>query len=100
MGFDERDLVRWFLTAGFEATGLAYEVLATRLPKSTDEALQLLDRRGNPTGPTRREAAVAALGPDADRYLRTYVEMHRQPRTSVEALAFLTATRQTDWATP
>jgi hypothetical protein len=94
MNFDERDLVRWFTGAGFEAVGLDYELLVTRLPTSTDRAEQLLDRRGNPTAPTLREAAIEALGADAYPYLRALVAANAsQPRTTVYAHAYLTATR-------
>lgn len=41
MNFDDRDLVRWFATAGFEAIGLHYELLATRVPSSADRAEQI-----------------------------------------------------------
>jgi arsenite methyltransferase len=95
MNFDERDLVRWFADAGFEAVGLDYELLVTRLPTSTDQAEQLLDRRGNPTAPTLREAAVEALGDHAaDSYLRALVAANAsRPRATVYAHAYLTATR-------
>jgi len=94
MNFDERDLVRWFATAGFEAVGLNYELLATRLRSSADRANQFLDMRGNPTAPTLREAAIEALGPDAESYLDAFVAAHvDQSRRSVYAHAFLTATR-------
>ena len=95
LGFDERDMVGWFIAAGFEAVGVSYELLYTRLPSDRDQALTFLDTRGNPTAPTWREAAVEALGPDAERYLNILVDArHGGLSTGINAHVFLTATRE------
>ena len=93
MGFDERDLVRTFAGAGFETVGLQYELLFAEHPVSRDDVERGFDLRGNPTGPTWREAAVAALGADAAGYLAGLAEGRAGgTRPVLFANAFLTAT--------
>jgi arsenite methyltransferase len=90
--FDERDLIRLFVEAGFDAVGARYELLAARDRWTAQRARRLLDQRGNPTGLTWREAAAEALGPDADEYLRAYVESRDgQVMTTITAVVYLTA---------
>jgi len=94
MDFDERDLVRAFAVAGFEAVGVEYEILVTRLPGTAEQARRFLDARGNPTAPTWIEAAMHALGPGAGAYLQAYVSSQEgRVRTDVHAFAFLTASK-------
>jgi len=94
MDFDERDLIRAFVEAGFDTVGVAYEILVTRLPGTAAQARQFLDERGNPTAPTWREAAVQALGHHASTYLQAYVSSQEgRVRTDVHAFAVLTASR-------
>jgi hypothetical protein len=92
--FDERDLVRLFVEAGFDAVGARYEILVTRQRRSAEQARRFLDQRGHPTGLTWREAAAEALGPGADEYLQAYLECRDgQVMTSVQAVLYLTAAR-------
>jgi arsenite methyltransferase len=92
--FDERDLIRLFVEAGFDAVGARYEILVARARWSAGQARRHLDQRGNPTGLTWREAAAEALGPDADEYLRDYVAARDgQERISINAVVYLTAAR-------
>jgi arsenite methyltransferase len=92
--FDERDLIRMFVEAGFDAVGAKYELLAARERWTADRARRFLDVRGNPTGLTWREAAAEALGPDADDYLRAYLESRDgQVMTTLTAVVYLTAAR-------
>ena len=93
MDFDERDLVRSFTAVGFDAVGLDYELLVTRQPDSRDAVERSFDMRGNPTAPTWREAADAALGADSGPYLAGLADARAgRSRTVVFANAFLTAT--------
>ncbi|HTW02446.1 MAG TPA: methyltransferase domain-containing protein [Streptosporangiaceae bacterium] len=92
--FDERDLIRLFVEAGFDAVGAKYELLAARERWTAERARRHLDLRGNPTGLTWREAAAGALGLDADEYLRAYLESRDgQTMTSITAVVYLTAAR-------
>lgn len=92
--FDERDLIRLFVEAGFDAVGAKYELLAARERWTAERARRFIDQRGNPTGLTWREAAIDALGPGADEYLRAYLESRDgQVMTTVTAVVYLTAAR-------
>jgi arsenite methyltransferase len=92
--FDERDLIRLFVGAGFDAVGARYELLAARERWTAERARRHLDHRGNPTGLTWREAAAEALGSDADEYLRDYVTARDgQEGTRITAVVYLTAAR-------
>ena len=91
--FDERDLVRSFVAAGFEAVGVDYELLVTRQSASRAEVEHGFEVRGNPTAPTWREAAEAVLGTDAAGYLTALAAARAdRPHTAVTASDLLTAT--------
>ncbi len=94
MDFDERDLTQYFIAAGFTAVGLVYELLDITHPTSEDDVRRSIVMRGNPTAPTWAEAAQAALGADADNYLYELIEFRtRRPTRTLNAVAYLTATR-------
>ena len=92
--FDERDLARWFLEAGFSQVRMSYEVTLSQgaMRASPSEIYARLRQRPNPVQPSYEEAARAVLGDEADAYLDRYVELIRsQPGRSVNAAAYVTA---------
>jgi arsenite methyltransferase len=101
LGFDERDLVRWFVAAGFAVT-LTYE--HTEGPDKTlgsaprreqqEQIAASLARRYNPTMPSYREAAEAVLGEGAAEHLVSIVNaMLAQPRWQAFGAAYVVARR-------
>jgi hypothetical protein len=90
--FDERDLIRLFVQAGFGSVGARYEILVARARRTAEQPRSFLDQRSNPTGPTWREAAAEALGADAGEYLREYLTARDgQEMTGIKVVVYLTA---------
>jgi arsenite methyltransferase len=101
LGFDERDLVRWFVGAGFFVT-LTYEHtegpgdMLSSVPRrrQQEQIAASLTRRTNPTMPSYREAAEAVLGEGAAEHLVFIVNaMLAQPRWQAFGAAYLVARR-------
>ncbi len=95
MGFDERDLLRWFVEAGFSKVRLMYwfehDADNRRRRKATLAALQA---RPNPSMMSYEEAARAVLGGTADEYLAEFIRLSRaHPRARPSAVAYVSATR-------
>jgi ubiquinone/menaquinone biosynthesis C-methylase UbiE len=91
--FDERDLGRFFVEAGFRDVALSYEwnVTTKRLPRR--EAVWLLQVRPNPNCSSYAETARDVLGEDAAEYLGRYLDLLvSKPLRAKEAAAYLTAT--------
>jgi SAM-dependent methyltransferase len=96
LDFDERDLVRWFVDAGFTSVGLIYEVSYSHgAPRaSAAQVLAALRQRPNPLQLSYEESAGAVLGDRAAAYLKRYVELIRsRPGRRVSAAAYLTAVK-------
>jgi arsenite methyltransferase len=92
--FDERDLGRFFVEAGFRDVALSYEwnVTTKRLPRR--EAAWIVHVRPNPNCSSYAETARQVLGPEGDAYLSRYVDLLvSKPLRAKEAAAYLTATR-------
>ena len=94
LGFDERDLVEYFLEAGFESVHLAYDQRHERSRRRRADIMASLNVRPNPTRPGYEEGARAVLGAAADDHLvRLSKLMLAQPLTGVSADAYVTAER-------
>lgn len=94
LGFDERDLVRYFDAAGFTSVHLTYEYRRDRSQSRPDEVLSTLTVRPNPTMPSYEEGARAVLGENAERHLAQLSQlMLAQPLVGVTADAYVTAQR-------
>jgi arsenite methyltransferase len=96
LGFDERDLTRWFVEAGFARVRLTYELTYNHGParQTPGEMLSALRQRPNPGTPSYEEAARTVLGDDADAFLDRYIDLLRSaPGTHLDAIAYITATR-------
>jgi ubiquinone/menaquinone biosynthesis C-methylase UbiE len=96
MDFDERDLVRWFVEAGFTSVRLTYEASYHHgvFRASATQLLAGLRQRPNPLQLSYEEGARAVLGDAAEAYLTRYVELFRsQPGRSINAVAYVTAMR-------
>ena len=94
VGFDERDLVRWCMAAGFEHVSLRYDVDYSCEPVAAEVLENRLCGRPNPTMPSLREAAVAVLGDGAPGFLDRYQQvLMSQPSRMLRAVAHLTAKR-------
>lgn len=92
MAFDERDLVKHFLKAGFSEVKLSYEFTSAVRSMTHEQTASLLTMRGNPTALTYEEAARAVLGLEASEHLeRIAVEMSSRPGRQTGAVAYLTA---------
>ena len=97
LDFDERDLVRWLVEAGFGGVHLTYELTyrygAPRGP--VDRMRAMLRQRPNPLQLSYEEAAHAVLGDEANAYLDRYIELMRsQPGRSLNAAAYVTAMKR------
>ena len=68
-GFDERDLIRPFVDAGFESVDLTYEVSRRRTRGRPHEIAAFLTMRPNPNMVSYEEAAREVLGDAADEHL-------------------------------
>jgi arsenite methyltransferase len=75
VGWDERDLIRWFEAAGFSSIKVSYEftsgVLSRRQKTTTIKAS--IRGRPNPNMPSYEEVARDVLGDRAEDYLERYV---------------------------
>lgn len=93
-GFDERDLLEWFITAGFKKVEVSYEhSYETGPPPKKQDVISRLLMRPNPNALSYEEAARELLGDDADRHLERVVELSLQPRTGASANCYITAQR-------
>lgn len=93
-GFDERDLVRWCIAAGFEKVSLHYDLDYSCEPVAPEVLDNRLKGRPNPTMPSVEEAAVAVLGEAATSFLERYRDvLASQPSSFLRAVAHVTARR-------
>ena len=94
LGFDERDLVEHFRTAGFERIELSYEYRYASRRLRRAEVAEVLMNRPNPAVPSHEELARDVLGERAESYLTRYAEFltSRSVRESTGA-AYLVATK-------
>lgn len=97
VGWDERDLIGWFETAGFSRIEVEYEVTSgrrTRKPKKADIAAGFRGRP-NPNTPSYEEVAREVLGDRADDYLERYARfiLNGDGARSASAAAYLVAKR-------
>jgi hypothetical protein len=94
LGFDERDLLRWFVDAGFVAVHLSYEHQYVRRTRRAADILAALRNRPNPTMVSYEEAAYAALGDRAEQHLAEYTRaLASEPIATDEPAAYLAAQR-------
>ena len=94
VGFDERDLVRWCMAAGFQHVSLRYDLDYSCEPVAAEVLDNRLCGRPNPTMPSVQEAAVAVLGDGAAVFLERYRQvLMSQPSRMLCAAAHLTAKR-------
>ncbi len=94
VGFDERDLLRWCLAAGFEQVSLRYDLDYSCEPVAAEVLDNRLRGRPNPSMPSLHEAAVAVLGDGAYEFLERYRQvLMSQPSRMLRAVAHLTARR-------
>ncbi|HEX5502757.1 MAG TPA: methyltransferase domain-containing protein [Thermomicrobiales bacterium] len=92
VGFDERDLLQYFIEAGFVDVRLDYEFRHALRRRAPAEIAASLQARPNPSMLSYEEAARAVLGAAADEYLARYVRLLvAQPRVEASAVAYLTA---------
>jgi arsenite methyltransferase len=96
VGWDERDLIRWFEAAGFASITVSYEFMSgvrTRRLKRADIAAGMRGRP-NPNTPSYEEVAREALGDRADDYLDRYTRflVNEGPR-SASACVYVVAKR-------
>lgn len=95
MGFDERDLVRWFVEAGFTTVRLFYEFNYLPIPQTRRQVLASIRNRPNPSLMSYEEAAREVLGERAEEHLAKYARLLlSQPTRGGGAVALLTARRQ------
>jgi arsenite methyltransferase len=93
-GFDERDLIGYFATAGFESVELTLEVSRRRARARPREVAASLTMRPNPNMASHEEAARVVLGDAADEHLHALATaLTTRQSTSVSANAFLRARR-------
>jgi arsenite methyltransferase len=97
VGWDERDLIGWFETAGFSRVAVEYEITSgrrTRKPKKADIAAGLRGRP-NPNTPSYEEVAREVLGDRADDYLERYARfiLNGDGARSASASVYLVAKR-------
>jgi arsenite methyltransferase len=94
VGFDERDLVRWAIAAGFEHVSLRYDLDYSCEPVAAEVIDNRVRGQPNPTMPSFEEAATAVLGDEATAFIQQYRRiLARQPSTLLRAVAHLTARR-------
>ncbi|HEX5939044.1 MAG TPA: methyltransferase domain-containing protein [Dehalococcoidia bacterium] len=94
VSFDETDLVRWFIDAGFSSVKLSLEVTFEASKPRAREARALLAMQPNPGALSYEEAANEILGADATRHIDGVVShMTKEARRTVGAVAYLTARR-------
>jgi arsenite methyltransferase len=94
LGFDERDLVRTFVDAGFESVELSYEMVQRRTRPKRREVWLSITMRPNPNMVSYEEAAREVLGDSADDHLVDLAAaLTTQSSTSVSADAYVRARR-------
>jgi arsenite methyltransferase len=94
MGFDERDLMRYFVDAGFESVELTHEVAHRRNRARPREVEAFLRIRPNPNMVSYEEAARELLGEAAAEHLGALAAaLSSRPATSVSAGAYLRCRR-------
>lgn len=94
LGFDERDLVRAFIAAGFAAVSLSYELRYERSRAVAREQRGHMHARMNPNALSYAEAAEAVLGAEATRHLAELARvMGTQASARLRAGVYLTARR-------
>jgi SAM-dependent methyltransferase len=97
VGWDERDLVRWFEEVGFQGLSLAFERTSTPFGRPTTRSkaavATTLLARPNPNMPSYEEIARQVLGDDADGYLERYAAFlyQRGGLPGVWAVAYVVA---------
>jgi arsenite methyltransferase len=93
-GLDDRDLVGYFVDAGFETVELTHEIVHRRTRAPGPEVWASLTMRPNPNMVSYEEAAREVLGSAADEHLASLVTaLTKRPSTSVDAGAYLRARR-------
>jgi arsenite methyltransferase len=94
MGFDERDLERAFVDAGFDSVDLTYEVVRRRTRPTRRDVWRSLTTRPNPNMVSYEEAAREELGEAADDHLADLATaLTTRSSTSTSADAYLSAQR-------
>jgi arsenite methyltransferase len=94
--FDERDLLDWAVSTGFEAVELDYRAQVDVPAQPIDDWAALQQVAPNPLVPTYGEAVAAALTDDERERLDTFMAARTasgQPTSRTMALAFLSALR-------
>jgi ubiquinone/menaquinone biosynthesis C-methylase UbiE len=97
VGWDERDLIGWFETAGFGRIEMEYEITSgrrAREPKRADIAAGFRGRP-NPNTPSYEEVAREVLGDRADDFLERYARfiLDGDGPESASAYVYLVAKR-------
>lgn len=95
VGFDERDLVRQCVAAGFRTVDLGYEYhYDAGTPRDPALVAENLHFAGNPTAPSYAEAAHAVLGDAAEEHVAQVAQVFAaRPSPQASAVAYLTAQR-------
>ncbi len=101
LGWDEKDLLRWFEDAGFAEVTLTYEHVSTRTPapkRVTAAARAKIaaqwQLRPNPHDPSFEETVRSILGDGADDFLSRFLDfLARHPAPSANAVAYISARR-------
>ena len=94
MGFDERDLERAFVDAGFDSVDLTYEVVRRRTRPTRRDVWRSLTTRPNPNMVSYEEAAREELGEEADEHLADLATaLTTRSSTSTSADVYLRAQR-------
>lgn len=97
LGWDERDLCRWFEDAGFSSVKMTYELGSATAggPRRKPDIAAGLQARPNPNTPSYEEVAREVLGDAADDYLDRYARFHLEHGTgpTVAASVYLVARR-------
>lgn len=95
-GFDDRDLVGYFVDAGFETVELTHEIVHRRTRARAPEVGASLTIRPNPNMVSYEEAAREVLGSAADEHLSALASaLTKRLSTSVDAGAYIRARRAT-----
>jgi ubiquinone/menaquinone biosynthesis C-methylase UbiE len=97
VGWDERELIAWFETAGFSRIKMSYELISVaraRRPRKADIAAGLRGRP-NPNQPSYEEVAREVVGHRADDYLERCAQFlfKRGSPRSASASVYLVAWR-------
>jgi ubiquinone/menaquinone biosynthesis C-methylase UbiE len=97
VGWDERDVSRWFEDAGFSTVTTSYEFTSeaqTSKPRKADIMAGLLGRP-NPHTPSYEEVARTVLGERAEIYLQRFAQflLNSQGAKSLSASVYLVAKR-------